>query len=38
MNGLFSRTTWARWHQKGKAILDFNEARDAKALKAKKNE
>ena len=27
-NGLFSRTTWVRRHQEGKAILNFNEARD----------
>jgi len=27
-NGLFSRTTWVSQHQKGKTILDFNEARD----------
>jgi len=27
-NGLFSRTTWVIWHQKGKTILDFNEARN----------
>jgi len=26
-NGLFSRTTWVKWHQKGRTILDFNEAR-----------
>jgi len=25
---LFSRTTRVSWHQKGKTILDFNEARD----------
>jgi len=25
---LFSRTTWVSQHQKGKTILDFNEARD----------
>jgi len=25
-NGLFSRTAWANWHQKGRTILDFNEA------------
>ena len=24
----FSRTTWVSWHQKGRIILDFNEARD----------
>jgi len=23
-NGLFSRTTWVRWHQKGRTILGFN--------------
>jgi len=28
-NGLFSRTTWVRQHQKGKkTILNFNETRD----------
>ena len=27
-NGLFSRTTWISWQQKGKTILDFNKARD----------
>jgi len=27
-NSLFSRTTSVSRHQKGKAILDFNEARD----------
>jgi len=27
-NGLFLRATWISWHQKGKTILDFNEARD----------
>ena len=27
-NGLFSRTTWVSWYQKGRTILDFNEARD----------
>jgi len=27
-NGLFSRTTWVSWHQKGKTTLDVNEARD----------
>jgi len=27
-NGLFSRTTWLSWHQKGRTFLDFNEARD----------
>jgi len=26
-NGLFSRTTWVSWHQKGRTILDFTEAR-----------
>jgi len=24
----FSWTTWVSWHQKGRTILDFNEARD----------
>jgi len=27
-NGLFSRTTWVSWYQKGKTSLDLNEARD----------
>jgi len=27
-NGLFSRTAWVSHHQKGKTILDVNEARD----------
>jgi len=27
-NGLFSRTTWVSWYQKGKTTLDLNEARD----------
>jgi len=27
-NGLFSRTSWVSWYQKGRTILDFNEARD----------
>jgi len=27
-DGLFSRTTSVSWQQKGKTILDFNEARD----------
>jgi len=27
-NGLFARTTWVSRHQKGKTILDFNEASD----------
>jgi len=27
-NGLLSRTTWVSQHQKGRTILDFNEARD----------
>ena len=26
-NGLFSRTTWISWYQKGKTSLDLNEAR-----------
>jgi len=25
---LFSRTTWASWHQRGLTNLDFNEAKD----------
>jgi len=24
----FARTTWVSWHQKSRAILDLNEARD----------
>ena len=28
-NGLFSRTTWVSRYQKGKANLDFTEARDS---------
>jgi len=27
-NGLFSRTTWVSWYQKGKTSFDFNETRD----------
>jgi len=27
-NGLYSRTTWVNWYQKGKTSLDLNEARD----------
>ena len=27
-NGLFSRTSWVSWYQKGKSSLDLNEARD----------
>jgi len=27
-NGLSSRTTWVSRYQKGRTILDFNEARD----------
>jgi len=27
-NGLFSRTTWVSWYQKGKTSLDLNDARD----------
>jgi len=27
-NGLFFRTTCVSWYQKGKTILDFNEAID----------
>jgi len=26
--GLFSRTSWVSWYQKGKTSLDLNEARD----------
>ena len=28
-NGLFCRTTWVRWYQKGKTNLDFTGARDS---------
>jgi len=28
ISSLFSGTTWVSWHQKGKTILDFTEARD----------
>ena len=28
-NGLFSRTTWVSWYQKGKTNLDFTEGRDS---------
>jgi len=28
-NGLFSRTTWVSWYQKGKTNLDFTAARDS---------
>jgi len=27
-NGLFSKTTWVNWYQKGKTSLDLNGARD----------
>ena len=27
-NGLFCRTTWVSWYQKGRTSLDLNEARD----------
>ena len=27
-NGLFSRTSWVSWYQKGKTSLDLNEAKD----------
>jgi len=27
-HGLFSRTTWVSWYQKGKISVDLNEARD----------
>jgi len=27
-DGLFSRTTWVRWHQKAYTIMNINEARD----------
>jgi len=27
-NGLFSRTTWVSWYQKGETSLDLNQARD----------
>ena len=29
-SGLFSRTTWVSWYQKGKTSLDLNEARDTR--------
>jgi len=28
LNGLFFRTTWVSWHQKGYTNMDFNEATD----------
>jgi len=28
LNGLFSRTAWVSWYQKGKKILDFTGARE----------
>jgi len=31
-DGLFSRTTWVSWNQKGKTSLDLNEARDDRVL------
>jgi len=31
-NGLYSRTTWVNWYQKGKTSLDLNEARDEVVL------
>jgi len=31
-NGLFSRTTWVIWYEKGKTSLDLNEARDNEVL------
>jgi len=31
---LFSRTTWVSQQQKGKAILDFNEAKDGEVAVA----
>ena len=31
-NGLFSRTTWVSWYQKGTTSLDLNEARDDEVL------
>ena len=31
-DGLFSRTTWVSWYQKGKTSLDLNEARDDRVL------
>jgi len=27
-DSVFSRTTWVSQHQKGKTVMDFNEARD----------
>jgi len=32
-NGLFSRTAWVGWYQKGKTSMDFNEARDDGVLR-----
>jgi len=31
-NGLFSRTTWVSWYQKGKNSPDLNEARNDEVL------
>ena len=31
-NGLFSRTTWVSWHEKGYTNLNFNEARDDRVV------
>ena len=31
-NGLFSRTTWVSWYQKGETSLDLNEAREGGVL------
>ena len=28
LNGIFSKTTWVSWYEKGKTSLDLNEARD----------
>ena len=31
-NGVFSRTTWVSWYQKGKTSLDLSDARDDRVL------
>jgi len=31
-DGLFSRTTWVSWYQKGKSSLDLNDTRDDRVL------
>ena len=35
--GLFSRTTWVIWYQKGKTSLDLNEERGGAVLKCKQS-